>query len=162
MAGKAFGYVRHGPPSATRAINNAIAPAPNNTLDRPWGTPASPDDHYLPRAITGKRAFVVTMFHELHCLRMLNAGYGSEDNMSEGHLKHCLHYLRQMALCDADMTPEPAGWEEKWSTEDDTDLDREGATHVCQDFQSVFDAIENNWVEWLREGEIDSKDVDEA
>ena len=151
MAGEAFGYVRHGIPSATRVVNDATAPAPNNTAGRPWGTLASPDDYYVPKAITAKRMFVVTMFHELHCLRMLNAAYYSVQ-VSEGHLKHCLHYIRQMALCDADMTPEPAGWEEKWNVENDSGLDREGATHVCQDFQSVFYAVENNWAEWLREG----------
>lgn len=149
MAGESFGYVRHGIPSAARVVNNATAPAPNNTLGRPWGT-LTPHDYYAPKAITGKRTFVVTMFHELHCLRMLNRGWYL--NVKEGHLKHCLHYIRQMALCDADMTPEPAGWEEKWSVEDDTGLDREGATHVCQDFQSVFDAVENNWAQWLQEG----------
>lgn len=156
MAGEAFGYVRHGIPSATRIVNNATVPGPNNTLGRPWGTLTSPDDYHIPEPITGKRTFVVTMFHELHCLRMLNAGYESEGRAAEGHLKHCIHYIRQMALCDADMTPEPAGWEEKWSVEDDTGLDREGAPHVCRDFQSVFDAVENNWTEWLREGGEDN------
>ena len=160
MAGKAFGYVRHGIPSAARVVNNATAPAPNNTLGRPWGTPAPPDYPYVPKPITGKRTFVVTMFHELHCLRMLNAGY-EWDDMSEEHLKHCLNYIKQMALCDADMTPEPAGWEERWSVENDTGLDREGATHVCRDFQSVFDAVENNWTEWLREGGEDNS-IDKA
>jgi len=156
MAGEAFGYVRHGIPSATRVINDATAPAPNNSLGRPWGTPTSLDDYYIPKAITGKRMFVVTMFHELHCLRMFNAGYESKGHIVEGHLKHCLHYIRQMALCDADVTPEPAGWEEKWNVGDDTGLNREGATHVCQDFQSVFGAVENNWAEWLREGGEDN------
>lgn len=161
MAGEAFGYVRHGIPSATRVVNNATAPNPNNTLGRPWGTPNSPNGYYVPKAITGKRVFVVTMFHELHCLRMFNAGYRPETNIADEHLKHCLIYLRQLVLCDADMTPEPAGWEEKWSVDDDTGLDREGATHVCPDFRSIFDAVENNWVEWLREGGEDNS-MDEA
>ena len=156
MAGETFGYVRDGIPSASRVVTDAIAPAPNNTVGRPWGTLTSPNDYYAPKAITGKRMFVVTMFHELHCLRMLNGGFETQGYMSEEHLKHCIHYIRQMALCDADMTPEPAGWEEKWSAEDDAGLDREGATHVCQDFQSVFDALENSWVEWLREGGKDN------
>lgn len=155
MAGEAFGYLRYGLPGVTRVVNDATAPGPNNTLGRPWGTLTSPDDYYAPKAVTGKRMFVVAMFHELHCLRMLSAGYESEGRMTDGHLKHCIHYIRQMALCDADMTPEPAGWEEKWSVEDDTGLDREGATHVCRDFQSIFDAVENNWAEWLQEGDED-------
>jgi len=154
MAGDSYGYVRVGIPSATRVVNDALAPNPNNTLDRPWGT-LTPHDYYVAKPIPGKRMFVVTMFHELHCLRMLNRGYGPRGAVSEGHLKHCLHYIRQMALCDADMTPEPAGWEEKWAVEDDTGLDREGATHICKDFQSVFDGLQNNWAEWLRKGEGD-------
>jgi len=161
MAGKAFGYVRHGIPGATRVVNGAVAPAPNNSLGRPWETDNLPYGHYHPKAITGRRLFVITMFHELHCLRMINGGFETQGRMKEGHLKHCLHYIRQMALCDADMTPEPAGWEEKWSVEDDTGLDREGATHVCKDFQSVFDASENNWVEWLRGGGEDNS-MDDA
>lgn len=96
------------------------------------------------------------MFHELHCLRMLNARFESGGHISERHLKHCLQYIGQMALCDADMTPELAGLEEKWNEEDNTGFDREGATHVCRDFQSIFDAVENGWTEWLREGGEDS------
>ena len=146
-AGEALGYVRHGISTATRIVNDVTTPAPKNTLGRPWGTLTLPDEYCVPKPIAGKRMFVVTMFHELHCLRMLNAGYEPNGHIREGHLKHCLHYIRQMALCDADITPEPAGWEEKWNIGDDTELDREGATHVCKNFQPVFDAVENNWVE---------------
>lgn len=89
------------------------------------------------------RLFVITMFHELHCLRMLNLAFNPAMVVSDAHIKHCLGYLRQMALCAADLTLERAGWENR-----NFGIIREGATHVCRDWSSVYVMAETNYERW--------------
>ncbi|KAF9465117.1 hypothetical protein BDZ94DRAFT_1254548 [Collybia nuda] len=91
------------------------------------------------------RVFVVTMFHQLHCLRMLNLGFNPMEAIGDAHLQHCLSYLRQMILCDPDLTLEPAGWETR-----DFEGQRIGATHVCQDWSTVYDVVDENYQGWNR------------
>ena len=101
-----------------------------------------------------RRMFVVTMFHELHCLRLLNLAFDESDVVGEHHITHCLNYLRQMTLCDSDLTLEPHNWEERYGREDNHELseaDRQGATHVCRDWTQVMGVVEDNWKEWENE-----------
>ncbi|KAF9000120.1 hypothetical protein BDQ17DRAFT_1327939 [Cyathus striatus] len=96
-----------------------------------------------------KRMFMVTMFHEFHCLRMLNLAFeptakpGTPEYIPSDHLRHCLDYLRQMVLCSADMTLEEGDF-----TEREFDSDRLGAVHVCKDWSAVYGVMEENWREW--------------
>lgn len=94
----------------------------------------------LPTPYGQRRMFVTTMFHELHCLRLLNLAFDESHIISDHHIAHCLNYLRQMALCDADLTLEYAGWEESARTE--------GATHICRDWTYVYEFVDANWQEW--------------
>ncbi|KAF9464032.1 hypothetical protein BDZ94DRAFT_1356207, partial [Collybia nuda] len=89
------------------------------------------------------RTFVVTMFHQLHCLRMLNLGFNPTEAIGGGHLQHCLSYLRQMVLCNPDLTLEPAGWEMK-----DFETERIGSTHECYDWSLVYDVVDRNYQWW--------------
>ena len=86
------------------------------------------------------RLFVVTMFHELHCMRILNLAFDPSHIVGDGHINHCLGYLRQMTLCGADLTVEPSGWETR-----DFSSDREGATHKCRDWSAVYAEVEQNY-----------------
>lgn len=119
MAGSAFGYVRL-------------------------------DDNFwdIDKVPLGKRMFVVTMFHEMHCLRLLNLAFDETKPVGMHHIKHCLGYLRQMALCDADLTLEPADWEERRRSGEREDS--QGATHVCRDWEQVALTVEGNWAEWQK------------
>ena len=59
------------------------------------------------------RAFYLSMWHELHCLRIIQKLLENPDDRSfggEGHLQHCLNYLRQYLLCNADDTLEPGDY----------------------------------------------------
>ncbi|KAF4573433.1 hypothetical protein EYR36_007948 [Pleurotus pulmonarius] len=89
------------------------------------------------------RLFVVTMFHELHCMRILNLAFDPSHIVGDGHINHCLGYLRQMTLCGADLTVEPSGWETR-----DFSWDREGATHKCRDWSAVYAEVEQNYARW--------------
>ncbi|KAG7451996.1 uncharacterized protein BT62DRAFT_926199 [Guyanagaster necrorhizus] len=55
-------------------------------------------------------------------------------------MQPCLTYLRQMILCNPDLTLEPADvltW--------DHEIKRTGATHVCKDWSKVHDAMRRNY-----------------
>ncbi|KAI0546784.1 hypothetical protein F4679DRAFT_587160 [Xylaria curta] len=85
---------------------------------------------------------VLSMFHQLHCLRMIRTGYfaavaGSPDEVDQGpgHLGHCWDYLHQAIICNGDTTlefvhegdPGSSGW---------------GYEHQCIDFDAIF-----SWVD---------------
>ncbi|TFK96611.1 hypothetical protein BDV98DRAFT_635697, partial [Pterulicium gracile] len=111
--------------------------------DAAWSSLGSSSSGFV-RLGPSNRLFMVTMFHEMHCLRVLNLAFDPSNIVSDGHIAHCLGYLRQQALCNADLTLEPAGWEDK----DFGGTDTEGATHVCRDWEQVYRVVEDNWVRW--------------
>ena len=55
-----------------------------------------------------RRVFAVAMFHQLHCLAGLSKALNSvNQTVLDGHVGHCLNYLRQVFECSADDTEEP-------------------------------------------------------
>ncbi|KAA1470522.1 hypothetical protein DENSPDRAFT_818147 [Dentipellis sp. KUC8613] len=91
-----------------------------------------------------KRSFFVSMFHEIHCLRYFRQGL-TDSKLGEAHLQHCFDYLRRMSLCQADLTLEPGDFASRSLAGD-----AEGATHVCRDWEAVYDMLKVNWVSWFR------------
>lgn len=89
------------------------------------------------------RIFVVSMFHQMHCLRMLNLAFSKEPIAVPEHIHHCLNYLRQAALCGADLSLEPGDFEER-----DFAKQRTGARHKCKDWSKAYSTMERNFVEW--------------
>jgi len=110
--------------------------------DSQWSSLATDSAGYV-RLGPRHRIFVVTMFHEMHCLRILNLAFDPSNIVGTGHINHCLGYLRQMAMCGSDVTLEPANWEER-----DFKFDRVGATHVCRDWTKVYAEVETNYQRW--------------
>ncbi|KAI0355426.1 hypothetical protein OH77DRAFT_1520992 [Trametes cingulata] len=90
------------------------------------------------------RAFAVSMFHQMHCLRLMRSALaGDHRPATDGHFGHCLVYLRQLILCNPDLTLEPPD-----VMKYDYDAKQDGSTHVCQDWRQVYDAMAANWNEW--------------
>ncbi|KAF8055309.1 hypothetical protein FPV67DRAFT_1680554 [Lyophyllum atratum] len=89
------------------------------------------------------RTFMVTIFHEMHCMRMLNFALG--DSASTEHVHHCLNYLRQATLCSLDLTLEPGDFATR-----NFETDRVGALHTCRDWSAAYDIMEERWDDWLR------------
>lgn len=89
------------------------------------------------------RQFVVTMFHELHCLRMLSRAFSKAGDVSPDHVKHCLNYIRQGVLCAPDLTLEFGNFEDR-----DFTSERTGATHVCRDWSLIYTAMDENFRSW--------------
>ncbi|KAI0295628.1 hypothetical protein B0F90DRAFT_1749919 [Multifurca ochricompacta] len=108
--------------------------------------------HYLPpgagvvRLGPENRAFIVGMFHELHCLQYLRDEVVAVEPVWP-HVQHCMNLLRRAVLCDADTTLEPGDF-----TERDFTSDRLGQYHVCRDWGAVYDQMAVNWVEWWKYG----------
>lgn len=86
------------------------------------------------------RAFFVAMFHQLHCLRLFQAALTDQNDREHTH--HCLNYLRQWTLCQADLTLEAGDF-----TTRDFEQHRVGATHVCRDWGEIYDSVSVNWKE---------------
>jgi hypothetical protein len=116
----------------------------------PVGLPI--DDRWYALTTTGEghvrlgpddRIFAVTMYHELHCLRVLNLAFSKSHVASVSHIKHCLGYLRQNALCAADLTLELGDFEQR-----DFDVERVGATHTCKDWSAVYAIMDENYDAW--------------
>lgn len=91
------------------------------------------------------RAFAISMYHQLHCLRLMRYALaaGDHSDLKSTHFGHCLIYLRQLILCNPDLTLEPYN-----VLEDDYDVKQDGSTHVCQDWRQVYDAMASNWDSW--------------
>lgn len=87
------------------------------------------------------RALVVSKFHQLHCIRTMHK------ILVEGgphqHAEHCLRYLREEILCEANTTLEPGDFTTTNFTEK-----RAGATYVCRDWTQVYKEVEENWRVW--------------
>ncbi|KAJ7039531.1 hypothetical protein C8F04DRAFT_293602 [Mycena alexandri] len=91
------------------------------------------------------RTFFVSMYHELHCLQQFrDILVEPNPNVAWGHLHHCLNYLRERALCQADLTLEPGDF-----TTRNFAQERVGATHVCRDWNAVISKVEENWADWV-------------
>ncbi|KAG2022375.1 hypothetical protein CC2G_000131 [Coprinopsis cinerea AmutBmut pab1-1] len=93
------------------------------------------------------RMFAVAMFHQLHCLRgvrnALEKGWKNLHPARKGHINHCFNYLRQWALCSADVTLEPGDFMTRNFT-----VERAGATHTCVDWIPAYDFMRDQWRAW--------------
>ncbi|KAH8980500.1 hypothetical protein EDB86DRAFT_557783 [Lactarius hatsudake] len=110
------------------------------------------------------RAFIVGMFHELHCLRYLRdefaraTGPAREREGKEpawGHVQHCLNLLRRAVLCGADTTLERADAEHDVFAQGGDNgpaMGRVGAYHVCRDWDTVYDEMARSWIRWWEYG----------
>ncbi|KAI0942531.1 hypothetical protein AcW1_003135 [Taiwanofungus camphoratus] len=109
--------------------------------DDEWESASSAGYGYV-RLGPEDRLFAVTMYHELHCLRMLNLAF-SKTASTSAHIRHCLDYLRQGILCSPDLTLEPGHFEEK-----DFEVERMGSTHTCKDWSAVYPIMDENYYRW--------------
>lgn len=102
-----------------------------------------------------EKHYLVAHYHNLHCLRSLRhylniAMVWRPDykftSMDKGHVDHCLIYLRQIALCNADLTLEPASHKQMTPDGRVTDaVTGVGVKHRCVDWSQVWDYMEDNF-----------------
>lgn len=87
-----------------------------------------------------KRPFLLSVFHEMHCLSVIRKGYLFNGTMAYEHIEHCLRYLRQSILCRSDLTIEPAHMEKSRVTGKMINAggDLLGQTHRCRDWTVIM------------------------
>lgn len=92
------------------------------------------------------RLFVITVYHQMHCLRKIQVGLLERDDpiSTHHHVLHCLNYLRQLFLCAAADSLEEGDFLEK-----NYEVDRVGDQLVCQDWERVYDVLDENYENWL-------------
>jgi len=96
---------------------------------------------YFVRLGPSYRTFEVALFHQLHCLSTIHKAFVYPDApvFGEHHVGHCLNYLRETFLCEADDTLEPGDFKEEVMKGDGHVFERE-----CRDWGAVFDFARDN------------------
>ncbi|TBU51887.1 hypothetical protein BD310DRAFT_941356 [Dichomitus squalens] len=107
-----------------------------------WHSLVPAGDGYV-RLGPDNRTFTTTMFHELHCLRMINRAFSRSPSMTMDHLRHCLNYIRQGILCSPDLGLEPGKFEEK-----DYEVERTTGIHICRNWDIIYDYMDANYASW--------------
>lgn len=139
-------------PSARRAVKLVHEDSSRYSLFAPeahheWLWTASVGDgnaHYGPT----RRLFVVAVTHQMHCLRFVRNGLLQEEPVQahshqDGHLAHCLNFLRMSTLCAADTTLEPhEAFAHNYTAT------RAGGEQQCMDWPAFYDEMKTNYVEW--------------
>ncbi|KAF4615776.1 hypothetical protein D9613_012369 [Agrocybe pediades] len=106
--------------------------------------------------------YLMAMYHQMHCVnafRRTVEEYREGSNITssrEKHLIHCLEYLRQAVLCNADTSLEgPAGLRHTVGGETVHAVTGGGAIHECRDWTQVYDWVESNYEEWKEEDDFE-------
>ncbi|TFY63039.1 hypothetical protein EVG20_g6487 [Dentipellis fragilis] len=118
-------------PSATRAWSISLA--------RQWG--------YM-RLGAHRRIFALSMFHEYHCIYLFARSLATRSG-ADGHIHHCMNYVRQHLLCEADRTLEEPGWEDVgsgWYMGGKTRV--AGRERQCKDWSALWEIEKDNNREW--------------
>ncbi|KAH9902684.1 hypothetical protein C8Q73DRAFT_785333 [Cubamyces lactineus] len=140
--------VSEGIPKVLVAMEETVHYPPlGGRSDAEWLSMAMPSFGYV-RLGPENRTFSLSMFHQLHCLRMINLGLARDQSsiMNLGHMKHCLNYLRQNALCTPDLALEPGEFEQK-----DFVVERTHGVHECNDWETIFRLHTQNYKKWSKE-----------
>ncbi|KAI1345564.1 hypothetical protein F5Y01DRAFT_320652 [Xylaria sp. FL0043] len=104
-------------------------------------------DENVPIPKPSERRAVLSVFHQLQCLQMLQMGYlaaasGKPEYVDQGsgHIWHCWDYLRQAIICHGDTTLE-------WAHQGDPGSNGWGYEHKCNDDEAVFSWTEEHKIE---------------
>lgn len=92
-----------------------------------------------------QRVFVITVSHQMHCLRRIQAALlNRQDPLAKpAHVSHCLNYLRQTLLCEgADMLERGDFMERVY------DVERVGDTLICSDWERAFELLDRKYEQW--------------
>ncbi|KAJ7077409.1 hypothetical protein B0H15DRAFT_789719, partial [Mycena belliarum] len=95
--------------------------------------------------------YVTSAYHSLHCLYTMRKDFDQPNHNSNAsfHFVHCITYLRQMFLCNADMTLEDGDFMMRNFT-----TDRVGETRECRDWWKVSAWVNENNRKWLEYNEV--------
>ncbi|KZO92674.1 hypothetical protein CALVIDRAFT_601317 [Calocera viscosa TUFC12733] len=103
------------------------------------------------------RRFGLSMFHQIHCLDMIRQALLS--GTTSGHVHHCFSYLRQTALCHADLTLEEGVPALGLDPTGELPVNGLQMTHTCRDWSKVYEFLGDQhyeWKEWRKTHNITS------
>lgn len=127
-------------------VGLSIVEGPHFTLhaDADWGTifPA-PNEGFIQLG-PHKRWFIPSIYHQLHCLDAIRVAYVVNGSYAPQHTQHCLRYLRQAVLCNADTTLEETEWVENANGTMVPAADGVGMIHKCRDWTVLRKWMEEN------------------
>lgn len=132
--------------------------------DNDWSS-IIPLGHGFVRLGENRTFYAVSMYHQMHCLnsirKLFNGRNASRASHDGDHALHCLTYLRQMVLCSADVTLEPAFSALNVDGRKTQAAYGTGVTHQCRDWVQVREFVEKNYVD-TRDEETDRFAVTEV
>lgn len=87
--------------------------------------------------LKGQFVVGIGMFHQLHCLNMVRKAIYPEiydrSDMHMGHVEHCLDQLRQVVMCNGDLST--VSW--RWDVEKDIPVSKFDTTRMCRNFDRI-------------------------
>ncbi|KAI2642061.1 hypothetical protein GGS21DRAFT_288435 [Xylaria nigripes] len=123
---------------------------PGNESQKYWDLVFPRGRGFIQHPVISPEPHGLTVYHQLHCLDAIRHGYWAardgkepEPKAEPGHVRHCIDYLRQSIMCNADTNLEPIddnlggvtgfgfsrkcrdivrvmGWADKWRTHNQT------------------------------------------
>ncbi|KAI1794457.1 hypothetical protein LXA43DRAFT_1117008 [Ganoderma leucocontextum] len=108
--------------------------------DDDWATLFPASDGFTDVAVSpesnsnGTSTFLVSMVHQLHCLDVFRVGFATNRTGYAHHVEHCLRYMLQIVLCNADTTleaDEPGMRGGRWAHA----AGGVGSVHQCRDWR---------------------------
>ncbi|KAH8809635.1 hypothetical protein DL96DRAFT_1562083 [Flagelloscypha sp. PMI_526] len=133
-------------PYASMSLRDTIR-LPLNSSDSEtavqWLTMAeAPGGHGRMRLGPHKRVFVLAWYHQMHCLWQIQVALldrGNED-ATAGHIRHCLNYLRQTFLCDANTALEQGDFMESIHDPENPVV----SDAICKDWEFIHEKTVEN------------------
>ena len=110
--------------------------------DDAWGALFPPKGNGFVNVGPTNRTFVLSMYHQLHCLDVIRVNFILNGTGAAGHIEHCLQYLKQTVLCSADTTLEITVLKRRKNGQLSKGGVSEGSVHRCRDWKVV-----ENWIE---------------
>ncbi|RPD61379.1 hypothetical protein L227DRAFT_622500 [Lentinus tigrinus ALCF2SS1-6] len=110
--------------------------------DDDWGT-LFPESSGFTDLGPNNRTFLVSFMHQLHCLDVFRVGFLTNRTGIAHHVEHCLRYMRQVVLCYADTTLEPAHTGQRdgqWKHA----ASGVGSVHRCKDWTALRTYLDNH------------------
>lgn len=131
-------YVGNASQEIDQHWDNLILPADIYITDSEAAT--MPSDAQLYRnPDTGLYKIELQVFHSLHCLNMIRMRVYADqypEMLKENarvHVDHCIESLRELLMCEGNMTPLPI----EWSLEGQRVNPNYAQRHTCRDFDAL-------------------------
>lgn len=131
------------------AANDSFGDRPSPESDALWKSLFPSDLGFVYHKTLSPNPSAIAVYHNLHCLNALRGVYyasldGTLSHRSDNHsgmhnakhVRHCLDYLRQSAICAADTNLEPIDMEEA-AKSGDILVTGWGYHRTCRNIESV-------------------------